>query len=153
MHLYLSHLQVVIFVVQYTSYFIHKYKYDCKTYRGVHIGQVFTHLIQSLYLNCTVLDGFFLCFLYPCLLNFMWRAGHLIWFALWQGLGAPVGTMLGGSKDFIQRAVRARKALGGGMRQSGVLAAAGKIALSDMVGRLEEDHKNAKVFAQGDRTL
>ncbi|KAK2876244.1 hypothetical protein Q8A67_020340 [Cirrhinus molitorella] len=66
-----------------------------------------------------------------------------------KGLGAPVGTMLGGSKDFIQRAVRARKALGGGMRQWGVLAAAGKIALSDMIGRLEEDHRNARSFAQG----
>ncbi|XP_016335832.1 low specificity L-threonine aldolase-like [Sinocyclocheilus anshuiensis] len=65
-----------------------------------------------------------------------------------SGLGAPVGTMLGGSKDFIQRAVRARKALGGGMRQSGVLAAAGKIALSDMIGRVKEDHRNAKSFAQ-----
>lgn len=64
-----------------------------------------------------------------------------------------MGTMLGGSKDFIQRAVRARKALGGGMRQSGVLAAAGKIALSDMIGRLEEDHRKARSFAQGDRTL
>uniref|UniRef100_A0A671PMR0 Threonine aldolase 1 n=1 Tax=Sinocyclocheilus anshuiensis TaxID=1608454 RepID=A0A671PMR0_9TELE len=53
-----------------------------------------------------------------------------------------------GSKDFIQRAVRARKALGGGMRQSGVLAAAGKIALSDMIGRVKEDHRNAKSFAQ-----
>lgn len=63
-----------------------------------------------------------------------------------------MGTMLGGSKDFIQRAVRARKALGGGMRQVGVLAAAGKIALSDMIGRLEEDHRNARRFAQGDRT-
>ncbi|KAL0179221.1 hypothetical protein M9458_024663, partial [Cirrhinus mrigala] len=64
------------------------------------------------------------------------------------GLGAPVGTMLGGSKDFIQGAVRARKVLGGGMRQLGVLAAAGKIALSDMIGRLEEDHRNARSFAQ-----
>lgn len=72
--------------------------------------------------------------------------------AVWQGLGAPVGTMLGGSKDFIQRAVRARKALGGGMRQSGILAAAGRISLSDLIGRMEEDHRNTKRFAQGDRT-
>lgn len=74
-------------------------------------------------------------------------------FYIWQGLGAPVGTMLGGSKDFIQRAVRACTVLGGGMRQLGVLAAAGKIALSDMIGRLEEDHRKARSFAQGDRTL
>lgn len=76
----------------------------------------------------------------------------MLWSALWQGLGAPVGSMLGGSKDFIQRAVRVRKALGGGMRQLGILAAAGKIALSDMIGRLEEDHRNARHFAQGDKT-
>ncbi|KTF71805.1 hypothetical protein cypCar_00043585 [Cyprinus carpio] len=67
---------------------------------------------------------------------------------LQEGLGAPVGTMLGGSKDFIQRAVRACTVLGGGMRQLGVLAAAGKIALSDMIGRLEEDHRKARSFAQ-----
>ncbi|KAI2658332.1 putative low-specificity L-threonine aldolase 2 [Labeo rohita] len=74
---------------------------------------------------------------------------HSVSVCLSKGLGAPVGTMLGGSKDFIQRAVRARKALGGGMRQLGVLAAAGKIALSDMIGRLEEDHRNTRSFAQG----
>ncbi|KTG37870.1 hypothetical protein cypCar_00025586 [Cyprinus carpio] len=73
---------------------------------------------------------------------------HSVSVCLSKGLGAPVGTVLGGSKDFIQRAVRARKALGGGMRQSGVLAAAGKIALSDMIGRMKEDHRNTKSFAQ-----
>ncbi|XP_043110128.1 threonine aldolase 1 [Puntigrus tetrazona] len=73
---------------------------------------------------------------------------HSVSVCLSKGLGAPVGTMLGGSKDFIQRAVRACKALGGGMRQSGILAAAGKIALSDMIGRLEEDHRKARSFAQ-----
>uniref|UniRef100_A0A3P8W7Q2 Threonine aldolase 1 n=1 Tax=Cynoglossus semilaevis TaxID=244447 RepID=A0A3P8W7Q2_CYNSE len=65
-----------------------------------------------------------------------------------KGLGAPVGTMLAGPRDFIDQALRCRKALGGGMRQAGVLAAAGKIALLDMVGRLKEDHQNAKTFAQ-----
>ncbi|XP_030629874.1 threonine aldolase 1 [Chanos chanos] len=73
---------------------------------------------------------------------------HTVSVCLSKGLGAPVGTILGGPKDFIQRAVRARKALGGGMRQSGILAAAGKIALSDMIGRLEEDHRNARTFAE-----
>ncbi|XP_059388610.1 threonine aldolase 1 [Carassius carassius] len=73
---------------------------------------------------------------------------HSVSVCLSKGLGAPVGTMLGGSKDFIQRAVRACQALGGGMRQLGVLAAAGKIALSDMIGRLEEDHRKARSFAQ-----
>uniref|UniRef100_A0A3Q0QW17 Threonine aldolase 1 n=1 Tax=Amphilophus citrinellus TaxID=61819 RepID=A0A3Q0QW17_AMPCI len=65
-----------------------------------------------------------------------------------KGLGAPVGTMLAGSQDFISRALRCRKALGGGMRQAGILAAAGKLSLQCMVGRLEEDHRNAKAFAQ-----
>ncbi|XP_051531029.1 uncharacterized protein LOC127427450 [Myxocyprinus asiaticus] len=73
---------------------------------------------------------------------------HSISVCLSKGLGAPVGTMLAGSKDFIQRATRARKVLGGGMRQAGILAAAGKIALSDMIGRLEDDHRKAKHFAQ-----
>lgn len=58
--------------------------------------------------------------------------------------------MLAGSKEFIQRAVRARKVLGGGMRQAGILAAAGKIALLDMMARLEVDHRNARTFARGD---
>lgn len=66
-----------------------------------------------------------------------------------QGLGAPVGTMLAGPQDFIAHAVRCRKALGGGMRQAGILAAAGKVSLLDMVGRLKDDHCNAKTFAQG----
>ncbi|KAL6475407.1 hypothetical protein MHYP_G00164470 [Metynnis hypsauchen] len=73
---------------------------------------------------------------------------HTASVCLSKGLGAPVGTMLCGSKDFIQKAVRARKALGGGMRQSGILAAAGKIALTDMTSRLEEDHRNARTFAK-----
>ncbi|MCJ8738614.1 hypothetical protein PDJAM_G00037800 [Pangasius djambal] len=73
---------------------------------------------------------------------------HTVSVCLSKGLGAPAGTILAGSKEFIQRAVRARKALGGGMRQSGILAAAGKIALLDMMARLEEDHRNARTFAR-----
>lgn len=73
---------------------------------------------------------------------------HTVSVCLSKGLGAPVGTMLAGSQDFISRAVRCRKALGGGMRQAGILAAAGKLSLLEMVGRLEEDHRNAKTFAQ-----
>ncbi|XP_076154703.1 threonine aldolase 1 [Alosa pseudoharengus] len=73
---------------------------------------------------------------------------HTVSVCLSKGLGAPVGTMLGGPQDFVKQAVRARKALGGGMRQAGILAAAGKLALSDMVGRLQEDHRNARSFAQ-----
>ncbi|KAF5906393.1 putative low-specificity L-threonine aldolase 2, partial [Clarias magur] len=73
---------------------------------------------------------------------------HSVSVCLSKGLGAPAGTILAGSKEFIQRAVRVRKALGGGMRQAGILAAAGKIALLDMMARLEEDHRNAKTFAR-----
>jgi threonine aldolase len=66
-----------------------------------------------------------------------------------KGLGAPAGTMLLGSKDFIARAKRARKMLGGVMRQAGVLAAAGLYALEHNVERLAEDHANAERLARG----
>src|SRR3984957_10964365 len=70
-----------------------------------------------------------------------------------KGLGAPVGTVLLGAKDFIAQARRWRKALGGGMRQAGVLAAAGLYALDNNVRRLEQDHANAGFLAAGLRTL
>jgi threonine aldolase len=66
-----------------------------------------------------------------------------------KGLGAPAGTMLLGSKDLTTRAKRARKMLGGVMRQAGVLAAAGLYALENNVARLAEDHANAERLAQG----
>jgi threonine aldolase len=66
-----------------------------------------------------------------------------------KGLGAPAGTMLLGSKDLIARAKRARKILGGVMRQAGVLAAAGIYALEHNVERLAEDHANAERLAKG----
>jgi threonine aldolase len=66
-----------------------------------------------------------------------------------KGLGAPVGSVLCGSKDFIKQAKRWRKMLGGGMRQAGVLAAAGIYALEHNVARLAEDHDNATLLAQG----
>jgi len=70
-------------------------------------------------------------------------------FCLSKGLCAPVGSVLCGSKDFIARALRIRKQLGGGMRQAGILAAAGIVALEEMVDRLAEDHQRAKVLAVG----
>jgi len=70
-------------------------------------------------------------------------------FCLSKGLCAPVGSVLCGTKDFIRSAHRARKMLGGGMRQAGVLAAAGMIALTRMVARLEEDHLRARRLAEG----
>ena len=65
-----------------------------------------------------------------------------------KGLCAPVGSVLCGDTEFIRRARRARKVLGGGMRQVGVVAAAGIIALTDMPERLSEDHQNAKLIAK-----
>jgi threonine aldolase len=70
-------------------------------------------------------------------------------FCISKGLSAPVGSLLCGSKDFVERARKNRKMLGGGMRQAGVLAAAGIIALETMVDRLAEDHIHAKKLAQG----
>lgn len=64
-----------------------------------------------------------------------------------KGLGAPVGSLLVGSEDLILRARRWRKMLGGGMRQAGILAAAGLYALENNVNRLDQDHKNAKKLA------
>ena len=66
-----------------------------------------------------------------------------------KGLGAPVGSVITGKKDFIQRARRLRKALGGGMRQAGVIAAPALIALETMSQNLHVDHNNAKRLAQG----
>src|SRR5882672_2812035 len=70
-----------------------------------------------------------------------------------KGLGAPAGTVLLGSKDFIARARRARKILGGAMRQAGVVAAAGLYALENHVARLATDHQNAARLADGLRAL
>lgn len=70
-------------------------------------------------------------------------------FCLSKGLCAPVGSVLCGTKDFIAEAVRIRKQLGGGMRQAGILAAAGIVALEEMVDRLAEDHAHAKTLAEG----
>lgn len=70
-------------------------------------------------------------------------------FCLSKGLGCPVGSMLCGSKDFVAEARRVRKAMGGGMRQVGILAAAGLYALDHHVDRLAEDHENARILAQG----
>lgn len=71
-----------------------------------------------------------------------------VMFCLSKGLGAPVGSVLVGSAKAIERARVFRKALGGGMRQAGVIAAAGLIALSEMTKRLAEDHANARLLAE-----
>jgi len=72
-----------------------------------------------------------------------------VMFSLSKGLSAPVGSMLAGSGAFIERARRVRKMLGGGMRQAGVLAAAGIIGLTEMIDRLEEDHRHARRLGEG----
>ncbi len=69
-------------------------------------------------------------------------------FCLSKGLAAPVGSLLVGSEEFIVKARRYRKMLGGGMRQAGVIAAAGIVGLQSMVERLAEDHANAKLLAE-----
>ncbi|MBE9513794.1 MAG: low-specificity L-threonine aldolase [Dehalococcoidia bacterium] len=70
-------------------------------------------------------------------------------FCLSKSLSAPVGSLLCGTCDFVASARKWRKMLGGGMRQAGIIAAAGIVALDDMIERLAEDHANARLLAQG----
>ena len=72
-----------------------------------------------------------------------------VMFCLSKGLSCPVGSMLCGTAEFIGRARRTRKMVGGGMRQAGVIAAAGLVALEEMIDRLAEDHQNAHLLANG----
>jgi len=71
-----------------------------------------------------------------------------VMFCISKGLCAPVGSLLCGDEDFIRRAKKYRKLLGGGMRQAGILAAAGLISLKEMTGRLHEDHAGAKYLGE-----
>ncbi len=77
------------------------------------------------------------------------RYADSVAFSLCKGLACPVGSVLCGSAEFIAKARRFRKMLGGGMRQAGVIAAAGVYALENMIGRLTDDHDNAQALAQG----
>jgi threonine aldolase len=77
------------------------------------------------------------------------KYAHSVMFSLSKGLSAPIGSVLVGDAEFIEKARRIRKLLGGGMRQVGVIAAAGIIALTEMVDRLDEDHRKARIFAEG----
>ncbi len=81
------------------------------------------------------------------------RDADSVMFCLSKGLSAPAGSLLCGSRAFIERARKQRKMVGGGMRQVGVLAGAGIIALETMVGRLAEDHANARYLAERLATL
>ncbi len=77
------------------------------------------------------------------------RDADSVTFCLSKGLAAPIGSVLCGPRDFVDRARRARKLLGGGMRQAGVIAAAGIVALETMADRLADDHANARRLAEG----
>jgi threonine aldolase len=77
------------------------------------------------------------------------RHADTVMICLSKGLCAPIGSILAGSKEFIHRARRVRKMLGGGMRQVGILAAAGNVALEQMVNRLADDHANAETLSNG----
>ncbi len=76
------------------------------------------------------------------------RDSDTVQFCLSKGLSAPVGSLVAGSREFVAEARRRRKMVGGGMRQAGVIAAAGIVALESMVERLAEDHANAKYLAR-----
>jgi threonine aldolase len=72
-----------------------------------------------------------------------------VMFCISKGLAAPIGSLVVGSKAFIEEARRVRKVLGGGMRQAGVIAAAGIVSLTTMVDGLHEDHRRARILAEG----
>lgn len=76
-------------------------------------------------------------------------AADSVTFCLSKGLSCPAGSLLAGKRDYIQRARRVRKMVGGALRQSGVLAAAGIVALEQMIDRLAEDHEHARALASG----
>ncbi len=76
------------------------------------------------------------------------KHGDSVMFCLSKGLCSPVGSILAGTKDFVERARKGRKLMGGGLRQSGFLAAAGLVSLKEMIERLKEDHENAIYLGQ-----
>jgi threonine aldolase len=77
------------------------------------------------------------------------RSADSMIFCLSKGLAAPIGSVICGTREFISEALRTRKLLGGGMRQTGIIAAAGVVALEEMLDRLTEDHDNARRLAEG----
>ena len=81
------------------------------------------------------------------------RDADSVQFCLSKGLSCPIGSVVVGSAEFIARARRARKRLGGGMRQAGIIAACGLVALRTMVDRLADDHRNARALAEGLRDV
>jgi threonine aldolase len=106
-----------------------------------HQNGLFLHLDGARIFNASVAQG--------VAAKVLAEPADSVTFCLSKGLSAPVGSVLCGSREFISRAHRIRKQLGGGMRQAGILAAAGIVALETMVDRLVEDHQRAKNLAQG----
>ncbi len=104
-------------------------------------GGAATHLDGARLLNAAVASGI------PAARRA--RAWDTVSLCLSKGLGAPVGSLLAGPAELIARGRRVRKALGGGMRQAGILAAAGLYALDHHVGRLADDHRRARRLAEG----
>ena len=108
---------------------------------GAHQRGLPVHLDGARIFNASVALG--------CSVVELTRKFDSVMFCLSKGLGAPVGSMVVGSKDFIEEARLVRKMLGGGMRQAGILAAAGLVALEESPRRLYIDHENARFLAEG----
>jgi threonine aldolase len=108
---------------------------------GAHAAGLKVHLDGARIFNAAVAQG--------CGVTALTRHCDSVMFCLSKGLGAPVGSMLLGTREFIEKARIGRKLLGGGMRQAGVLAAAGLVALEESPKRLHCDHENARRLAEG----
>jgi threonine aldolase len=106
-----------------------------------HMAGLRVHLDGARIFNAAVAHGIDVANIAAC--------GDTVTFCLSKGLGCPAGSLFCGDRDSVQEARRWRKRLGGGMRQAGVLAAAGLVALDSMVDRLAEDHANARTLAEG----
>ncbi|KUO97213.1 low-specificity L-threonine aldolase [Ferroacidibacillus organovorans] len=115
--------------------------YMKEVYELAKAHQVPVHLDGARLFNAAVASGVAVC-------DFA-AAVDTVQVCLSKGLGAPIGSILAGPRDWIERARKWRKALGGGMRQAGVIAAPGLLALNTMVERLADDHRRAKRLAEG----
>lgn len=104
-------------------------------------AQVPIHLDGSRVFNAAVALG--------CEARDLARTADSVQFCLSKGLAAPIGSLVCGTKDFVRRARQYRKMVGGGMRQAGIIAAAGLVALTEMTDRLAEDHTTARRLAEG----
>jgi threonine aldolase len=120
-------------------------EYTRKVGEIAHRNRMKLHLDGARLFNAAVALG--------CPVAALTKSADSVTFCLSKALCAPVGSVLCGSEEFIYKARRIRKQLGGGMRQAGVLAAAGVVALEFMIDRLEEDHARARKLADGLRSI